>query len=146
MTADLEKACIFCAIASGKVPATFVCESADVVAFMDIHPIREGHVQIVPRAHHPYFDDLPLPVATQMIAMGQTIARAQKAIFGVNRASFCFSGADVAHAHAHVLPLSGMGDMTSASYIVERPLTYRLPPRMSEAELAPVAARIRALL
>lgn len=135
--------CIFCAIAAGNVPATFVCKSADVVAFMDIHPIREGHVQVVPRAHHAYFDDLPLPVATQMMEMGQKIARAQKVIYGVNRASFCFSGADVAHAHAHVLPLSGMGDITSACYINERPLTYRLPDRWSEAQLAPVAERIR---
>ena len=138
--------CIFCAIAARQVPATFVCEGTDVVAFMDIHPIREGHVQIVPRAHYAYFDDLPLPLATQMMEMGQSIARAQKAIWGVSRASFCFSGADVAHAHAHVLPLSGMGDITSASYIAERPLTYRLPERWSEAELAPVAARIKAAM
>lgn len=43
--------CIFCKIAAGQIPATFVYEDARVVAFRDIKPEARVHVLIVPRRH-----------------------------------------------------------------------------------------------
>jgi histidine triad (HIT) family protein len=44
--------CIFCKIASGEVPVSFVYEDADVVAFNDVNPQAPVHVLIIPRSHH----------------------------------------------------------------------------------------------
>lgn len=43
--------CIFCKIARGEIPATFVYEDDDVVAFDDVSPQAPVHTLIVPRTH-----------------------------------------------------------------------------------------------
>lgn len=43
--------CIFCRIASGALPASFVYQNDHVVAFPDLHPQAPTHVLVVPRQH-----------------------------------------------------------------------------------------------
>jgi len=138
--------CLFCGIAAGHIPSHRVAESENLVAFLDIAPIRPGHVQIVPRAHHPYFDDLPPALASEVVQLGQRLARALKRIYGVERVAFVFTGGDVAHAHAHLVPMVEGDDITSRRYIAEAVVTYRDPPRPPAAEQEERASRIRAEL
>jgi len=37
-------ACIFCRIVAGEIPAEVVLREPDVVAFLDIQPLADGHV------------------------------------------------------------------------------------------------------
>ena len=55
--------CLFCRIARGEIPSHRVHESEHAIAFLDIRPIRKGHVLVVPREHFPYYDDLRAEVA-----------------------------------------------------------------------------------
>lgn len=142
----MSNGCLFCAITAGKIPAQIVCESENLIAFLDIQPVREGHTLIVPRQHYPYFDDMPPELAGEIVAMGQRLARAQKALFGVPRAGFMFSGNDVAHVHAHVLPLHENTDLTSRRYIAEENLTFRPTPRATPEELSATTAKLKAAL
>jgi histidine triad (HIT) family protein len=100
----------------------------------------------VPRVHVPYFDDLPADLAAAIIGAGQRLAKALKRIQGVSRVAFCFTGSDIAHAHAHVVPLHAPTDITSRRYIAEERVTFRPTPRAPEDDLAAVAARLRAEL
>ena len=43
--------CIFCKIVKGEIPCTKVYENDDVLAFMDINPITDGHALIIPKRH-----------------------------------------------------------------------------------------------
>lgn len=43
--------CIFCKIIAREVPADFVYEDGDLVAFRDIHPVAPTHVLVVPKKH-----------------------------------------------------------------------------------------------
>ena len=43
--------CIFCKIVAGEIPSIRVYEDERVIAFMDINPLGEGHLLIVPRQH-----------------------------------------------------------------------------------------------
>ena len=97
--------CLFCRIARREVPAHIVYEDDYLVAFLDTGPIRPGHVQIIPRDHYPTFDDLTAELASRIIILGQRLARILKRSNGVSRAAFLFTGGDIAHAHAHVLPM-----------------------------------------
>ncbi|MDJ0825107.1 MAG: HIT family protein [Rhodobacter sp.] len=108
--------CEFCRIAQGTAPAAVAFASARVVAFADRRPIRPGHVQVIPRCHVESFDDLDEDLAAEIILLGQRIARAQKRIYGVRRVGFVFTGNDVPHAHAHLIPLHAADDVTSARY------------------------------
>jgi len=138
--------CLFCGITAGRIPSHRVAESEHLVAFLDIAPVRPGHVQIVPRAHHAYFDDLPPELAAEVVQLGQRVAKALKAIYGVKRVAFMFTGNDLAHAHAHLIPMMRGDDVTSRRYIAEEVVTYRDPPRPPAAEQEETAARIRAEL
>jgi len=138
--------CLFCAIAAGRVPAHIVLESPRILAFLDIAPIRPGHAQIITRDHYPYFDNLPPALAAEIIEAGQRLARVLKQQQGVKRVSFLFTGGDIAHVHAHVVPMVAPTDITSRRYIAEEKLTFRAMPRLSDEELAASADALRLAL
>ena len=71
-------ACLYCEMAEGRIKPHIVFEDTYLMAFLEIGPIRRGHVQIIPRAHFAYFEDLPHDLANQVPALGQKIAKAQK--------------------------------------------------------------------
>lgn len=127
--------CIFCSIAAGEIPAHVVYEDEQLKAFLDIHPIRPGHVLIIPKAHYDYYDDLPPEVAAAIVHLGQRLGKAMKAAYGVERVAFVFTGTDVAHTHAHVLPMHEKTDITSPVYIEQQGLTFRLAPRAQDEDL-----------
>jgi histidine triad (HIT) family protein len=123
-----------------------VLDSDRLIAFLDICPIRPGHVQIIPREHFTCFEDLPSDLAGEIMAMGQKIARAQKRLYNVERVAFLFTGGDIAHVHAHVVPMVEKTDITSRRYIKEETLTFASTPQASAAELEAVALELKAVL
>ena len=87
------------------------------MAFLDRGAIREGHTQIIARAHVPTFEMLPPHVLNKISALGQQLARRMKDVYRVDRVAFLFTGGDIAHVHAHVVPMHAKTDITSARYI-----------------------------
>jgi len=146
MVSDDSPSCLFCQIAQGRLASSMVLESDRVIAFLDIRPIRRGHVQIIPREHFACFEDLPSDIAGEIMAIGQKIARAQKRLYSVDRVAFLFTGGDVAHAHAHVVPMAEKTDITSRRYIREETLTFAATPLASAAELDAVARELKGAL
>ena len=138
--------CVFCRIARGDTPAHIVHQDEMTVAFLDSHPIRPGHIQIIPREHHAYFVDLPAEIAARIVHVGQHLAKAVKRLHGVPRVAFLFTGGDVPHAHAHVVPMHEATDITSRRYIAEGDLTFRCTDAASPDELAEVAAFLRSAM
>lgn len=110
--------CLFCKIADKRVAAVVLCEDTDLIAFLDIAPIRTGHTQIMPKKHYETFELVPQELATRMMVMGQDLAKRLKATYNVERVAFLITGGDVPHAHAHVVPMHEKTDITSARYIL----------------------------
>ena len=138
--------CIFCRIAAGEIPSIRLYDDEHIVAFLDIRPIREGHLLIMPKGHFEYFDDLPEALAAGVLTLAQKLARAIKKVYGIERVGFLFTGTDVAHAHAHVVPLVEPTDLTSRRYIAEEKVTFRPAEMVSPDELKKVAGKLRAAL
>ena len=131
---DLEN-CLFCKIGAGDIPSFKVYEDEELLAFLDIAPIREGHVLIIPKTHHEYFDDLPADLAGKIINLAQKIAKVQKKTYGVKRVGLMYTRVDVAHAHCHVIPMVKASDITSRQYIKTSDLEFEATPMADEAEL-----------
>jgi histidine triad (HIT) family protein len=142
MTSD----CLFCRIGQLEIAAHVVYEDERLLAFLDRGPIRPGHTQIVPREHFPYFDDAPAELLAGMVTVGQMLARAMKRTLRVPRVAFLFTGGDIAHVHAHAVPIHEETDITSRRYIVEEAVTFRSLPSPSDRELARTAADLRRAL
>jgi len=43
--------CVLCSIISGEIPATKITENEKALAILEINPISEGHVIIIPKEH-----------------------------------------------------------------------------------------------
>ncbi len=138
--------CLFCRIGAKSVPSHVVHESDRILGFLDIHPIRRGHVVIIPKAHYAYFDDLPADLAAEILGVARELAPILRRRYNAKRVGFMFTGTDIAHAHAHVVPMVEPTDLTSRRYIAEEQLSFGPAPRMPDEELAAIAAGISAAL
>jgi len=101
--------CLFCAIASGDIPADVVLSDDDVVAFRDITPQAPVHVLVIPRAHHANAADLanadPALTGALLRAAGAVAAQEGIAESGYRIVTNTGEGAgqSVHHIHFHVL-------------------------------------------
>ncbi len=138
--------CWVCRIARDSAMAHIVHEDDRLLAFLDRGPIRAGHTQIVSKQHFPYFDEAPAEVVSSMVLLGQNLAVAMKGLYRVPRVAFLFTGGDIAHVHAHVVPMWDKTDITSRRYILEERLTFRPLPCPPENELIATAAGLRQAL
>ena len=101
--------CLFCQIAAGRIPASFVYQDDRLVAFRDINPQAPLHVLIVPRRHIATLNDLTAaeePLVGEMIGRAAAIAREQghadagyRTVLNCNRDA----GQSVFHIHLHLL-------------------------------------------
>ncbi|WFE74196.1 HIT family protein [Roseinatronobacter sp. S2] len=135
----MQHDCLFCKIASGALPAHKIYEDDHILAFLDLHPIRAGHSLVIPKAHYVWFEDLPEKLATRITTCAQKIARAQKIIYQVPRVSMFFTGIHVPHAHAHVVPMHHVHDVTSAAYLHDGIEAFSTPPQADAQELSDIA-------
>lgn len=131
--------CLFCKIAAGELPAYTLYEDTHILAFLDLHPIRKGHALVIPKAHHVWFEELPEDLATRITSCAQCIARAMKRLYAVERVSMFYTGIHVPHAHAHVVPMFHMHDVTSAAYLRDGADQFSTPPQLPESEMAQIA-------
>ncbi|MBI4599672.1 HIT family protein [Candidatus Uhrbacteria bacterium] len=101
--------CIFCKIIAGELPSWKVYEDDHAVAFLDIHPVHEGHTLVVPKKHCTDFVSADENCLRSVIVATQKVARAVLAATeagGVNitTANGSVAGQSVFHLHWHVMP------------------------------------------
>lgn len=96
--------CVFCKIVRGEIPSHKVYETADFLAFLDIHPQSPGHVQVIPKAHHRWVWDVP--AIGDYFAAVRKVALAQRKAFGTDWVLSKVIGDEVEHAHVWVFPNS----------------------------------------
>ena len=101
--------CLFCKIGAGDIPAVKVLEDDICLAFMDIGPLAEGHVLLIPKIHAETLDKLPDSHAGEMLKHLPTLVRAVQTATscqGVNIVQNNGAAAhqEVMHVHFHVIP------------------------------------------
>lgn len=131
--------CLFCRIAWHELPAHIVHEDDEIMAFLDLHPIRPGHALVIPKAHHVWFEDVPAPLAARVVECSQVLARRMKRLYEVERVAMFFTGIHVPHAHAHVVPMHEIHDVTSQAYLGEGLVGFSAPTRLPEDRMAAIA-------
>ena len=102
---------IFSKIITGEVPSYKIREDEKFFAFLDIFPLREGHVLVVPKLEIDRFFDLPEDYLKELLLFAQPIARAIEASFACNRCGISVIGLEVPHAHLHLIPINSANDL-----------------------------------
>lgn len=143
--------CVFCRIIRDELPSTRVYEDEHVLAFMDIYPLRRGHVLVIPRQHHQQLHQLSAELRARLVDTGARISKAlydstlrpAAAHFAINDGPAAQQS--VPHVHLHVLPRYRGDGARFLLRLLRKPLDLALGPA-DTTTLAADAAAIRAAL
>lgn len=127
---------IFSKIIAGEIPSYKIAENDKFFAFLDIFPLREGHVLVVPKVETDKFFDLGKDYLHEILVFAQPIVKAMEKAFDCNRVGISVIGLEVPHAHLHLIPINTANDL---NFVQEK---LKLTPE----ELSSVQDRILACL
>lgn len=102
---------IFSKIIAGQIPSYKIAEDAKFFAFLDIFPLREGHVLVVPKTEVDNLFDLPSTYLQDILLFAQPIAKAIEKVIPCNRCGISVIGLEVPHAHVHLIPINSANDL-----------------------------------
>lgn len=104
-------ASLFSKIIAGEIPSYKIAESEMFYAFLDIFPMAEGHVLVVPKHETDKLFDMPAEYLSQWLVFAQPIAKAIEKVFDCNRCGLSVIGLEVPHAHMHLVPINNADDL-----------------------------------
>jgi histidine triad (HIT) family protein len=99
--------CLFCRIVSGDLPATFVYEDDNSVAFLDHRPLFHGHTLLVPREHFEILGDLPPSLVEPYFKAAQLLSRVVELALDAEGTFVAMNNRvsqSVPHLHVHIVP------------------------------------------
>lgn len=124
---------IFSKIISGDIPAHKVAETLEYLAFLDINPLTEGHLLVIPKKEVDYIFDLDSESYVGLMMFAQIVATGLRKAIPCERIGLSVIGLEVPHAHIHLIPINTMDDMNFS----------RPKLQLSEERLAEIAEKIR---
>lgn len=146
-----DKACIFCEIGHGHLESSKVYEDDLCLAFMDIHPLGDGHVLIIPKQHVKQLTELAPAVQSHLFSLANAILAAQrKCGLGLDGTNILVNDGPAAnqtvgHCHIHVIPRK-KGDALGSIFRVALHVTGIFGFARKRHLLDDQAARIKAAL
>ena len=123
---------IFTKIVNGEIPCHKIAEDDRFLAFLDVMPLVEGHVLVIPKIEVDYIFDLEPELLGDLMKFAQKIAPAIKKAIPCKRLGVTVIGLEVPHAHVHLVPMNRMSDMNFSN--------EKMKP--SQEELARTAEKI----
>lgn len=102
---------LFSKIIAGEIPSYKIAENERFFAFLDIFPLREGHVLVIPKTETDKFFDLDDSYLSEMLVFAKPIAKAIEKSFRCNRCGISVIGIEVPHAHLHLIPINNANDL-----------------------------------
>ncbi len=106
---------IFSKIIAGEIPAYTIAESELFIAFLDILPVKIGHVLVLPKIEVDKIFDVPDSYLSALLVFAKPIAKAIEKAFPCNRVNMLTVGLEVPHAHLHLIPTDTAADMNLAN-------------------------------
>lgn len=125
---------IFTKIVKGEIPAHKIYEDDRVLAFLDIHPVREGHTLVIPKRQVEFVWDLEDEDYHAVMDAAKKVALRLRKVLLVQYVGERIVGVDVPHAHVQLIPFN-----TVEEY--KRPQDMQAEP--DHAALAAVAEKLR---
>ncbi len=118
---------VFEKIVAGEIPCYKIAETDEFLAFLDVSPIKEGHVLVIPKVAVDYIFDLDDDMYSGLTLFAKKVANAIDASIPCERVGVAVVGLEVTHAHIHLIPIHEVGDVSFAN-----PKLNLSPERMTE--------------
>jgi histidine triad (HIT) family protein len=129
-------ASIFTKIINGDLPSYKIAENQRCLAFLDVFPLVEGHVLVVPKKEVDRIYDLPTEDYSELFRFAKVVAGAMQEVLTAKRIGFAVVGLEVPHAHLHLVPINSADDINFT----------RPKIKVDEARMKELQAKITAVL
>jgi len=101
--------CIFCKIVAGEIPCYKISETKNVLAFLDVMPLTQGHLLIIPKKHIEFIYDAEPEIMAEVMNMATKISAVTKKKLKCDGMNLLlntekFAGQIVPHIHLHLIP------------------------------------------
>lgn len=104
---DIRDDCLGCRLANGLEPTQVVYEDEYVSCILDIAPMNEGHILILPKNHYSDLDELDEDAAAVIMKSSITMSKAIKTLYKPDGVTIIQNNGafnDLGHYHMHVFP------------------------------------------
>ena len=100
--------CLFCKMVAGQIPVEKIYEDEDVLSFLDIGPVSNGHTLVIPKQHFEKLHDCPSELLGRVASRLGKIAAAVTAVMNSDGYNvLCNNGKAagqlVDHVHFHII-------------------------------------------
>jgi histidine triad (HIT) family protein len=106
---------LFSRIVNGEIPCYKITETEDYLAFLDVFPLKRGHVLVIPKKEVDYVFNLDDETFVALMNFSKKIALAMQKAISCNRISVHIVGLEVPHAHVHLIPINTTNDCNFAN-------------------------------
>ena len=106
---------LFTKIIAGEIPCAKVYEDDQCLSFLDIRPINPGHALVIPKQEVDYIFDVEDELLQHLMVVAKKVAKAIEANVECKKVGVIVAGLEVPHAHIHLVPINGIGDINFAN-------------------------------
>ncbi len=104
-----DPSCIFCKIVAGEIPSMTVLETNSAMAFLDVGPLAEAHLLVIPKSHYARLDEMREQEMKDLAALLPRLARVVVKVteaegYNILQNNGQAAGQAVDHVHFHVIP------------------------------------------
>ncbi len=99
--------CIFCKIIKGDIPSYTIYEDEIVKVILDINPVSNGHMLIIPKTHYVNLMDIDTSVLNHIMNTSKELYKKYKDKLNMDGLSITQNndyGQEVKHYHLHLIP------------------------------------------
>ncbi len=98
--------CLFCKIIKNEAPSYKVWEDENFLAFLDIKPIKHGHILLIPKIHLEDVFEVDDKSYTDIFIIAKKLIPYLKEATSVKRIGMVVAGFGVPHVHIHLVPIN----------------------------------------
>lgn len=99
--------CIFCKIIKGDIPSYTIYEDEIVKVILDINPVSNGHMLIIPKTHYVNLMDIDDSVLSHIMNTSKDLYKKYKDKLNMDGLTITQNndyGQEVKHYHLHLIP------------------------------------------
>lgn len=123
---------IFTKIINREIPAEIIYEDDEVIAFLDINPVRKGHVLLVPKEESRRLHDVEPALAAILMITTQELMLHMKEVLWCDYVMVIVEWLEVPHTHIKLIPCTE-----------DNPLSLWEHESYADGEMADYATRLR---
>jgi histidine triad (HIT) family protein len=99
-----QTTCIFCKISKGEIPSDKIYEDENFLSFLDIKPVSDGHLLIIPKKHAIWMQDVDDKTIAEIFVLTKKLMLVLKTSLSCDYVQVSVVGNEVPHFHIHLIP------------------------------------------